>query len=124
MIIALFGESCTGKSTLAKAWKKPLGARVYSGKDYVRLAKNEAGAKDIFREIMRKGEENILCVISKNEQLASTLGRHAGEKARHVRSGAPRPAPGQRGADHRGSLCGPPRAGGEPPRRMLNTNMK
>lgn len=39
MVIALIGESCTGKSTLAGMLKEKLGALVFSGKDYLRLAK-------------------------------------------------------------------------------------
>lgn len=33
MLITIFGESCTGKSTLADALKERTGAQVYSGKD-------------------------------------------------------------------------------------------
>ena len=36
MVIAIFGESCTGKSTLARALKERLGGEVYTGKDYLR----------------------------------------------------------------------------------------
>lgn len=39
MVIAIFGESCTGKSTLARALKERLGGEVYTGKDYLRMAK-------------------------------------------------------------------------------------
>lgn len=48
MLIAIFGESCTGKSTLASLLKDKLNAEVYTGKDYLRLAKNEAVARDLF----------------------------------------------------------------------------
>ncbi len=41
MVIAIFGESCTGKTTLAERLKHALNAEVYAGKDYLRLAKNE-----------------------------------------------------------------------------------
>lgn len=48
MVIAIIGESCTGKSTLAERLQKRLNAQVFSGKDYLRLAKNEAIAKAMF----------------------------------------------------------------------------
>ena len=41
MVIGIFGESCTGKSTLAEKLKTQLDAEVYTGKDYLRLAKND-----------------------------------------------------------------------------------
>ena len=46
MVIGIFGESCTGKSTLAGKLKKSMDAQVYTGKDYLRLEKNEAGISD------------------------------------------------------------------------------
>lgn len=50
MVIGIIGESCTGKSTLSDKLKSLLGAEVYTGKDYLRLAKNEAIAKKLFRK--------------------------------------------------------------------------
>ena len=44
MLIGLIGESCTGKTTLANKIKDSLGAEIYSGKDYLRLSKNENDA--------------------------------------------------------------------------------
>lgn len=38
MVIALFGDSCTGKSTIAAALAPSLSAEVFSGKDYLKLA--------------------------------------------------------------------------------------
>ena len=72
MLIVIFGESCTGKSTLAQRLKERLGAEVYSGKDYLRLAKNEAQARSLFAEKLQgavKGE-NIIYVIAEKELLA------------------------------------------------------
>ena len=48
MLIGLIGESCTGKTTLANKIKDSLGAEIYSGKDYLRLSKNENDAKKLF----------------------------------------------------------------------------
>lgn len=41
MVIALMGDNCVGKSTIAECLKQKLNAEVFSGKDYLRLAKNE-----------------------------------------------------------------------------------
>lgn len=48
MDIGIIGESCTGKSTLADKLSALLDAEFYTGKDYLRLAKNEAIAKKLF----------------------------------------------------------------------------
>ena len=40
MVIGIFGESCTGKSTLAEELRRELDARVYTGRDYLRLARD------------------------------------------------------------------------------------
>lgn len=69
MVIALFGDSCTGKSTLAEELSGPLSAEIISGKDYLRLAKSEAMATALFKKKLG-GEENIIYVISEKEQLA------------------------------------------------------
>lgn len=74
MVIALIGESCTGKSTLANALKEQLGAEVYSGKDYLRLAKSEAESKQKFQALlsalMEPGAATLIYVISEKEHIA------------------------------------------------------
>ncbi len=72
MLIAIFGESCTGKSTLAKTLKASLGAEIYTGKDFLRLAKNEAIAAKLFQKKLENAEtgENIIYVIAEKEHLA------------------------------------------------------
>lgn len=55
MLITIFGESCTGKSTLADALKERTGAQVYSGKDYLRLAKSEGMGKSPVPEAAERG---------------------------------------------------------------------
>lgn len=72
MVIAIFGESCTGKSTLADLLKDRLGAEVFAGKDYLRLAKDEASAKKLFQEKLAAAVpgSDIVYVISEREQLA------------------------------------------------------
>lgn len=72
MVIGIFGESCTGKSTLADKLKEVLNAQVYTGKDYLRMEKNEAAAKQLFQEKLREAVsgETIIYVISEKEHLA------------------------------------------------------
>ena len=71
MVIGIFGESCTGKTTLADKLKESMKAQVYTGRDYLRLAKNEAAAKLAFQTKLREvtGGENIIYVISEKEHL-------------------------------------------------------
>lgn len=72
MLIAIIGESCVGKSTLAEALKKEIQAEVYTGRDYLRLAKNEAIAKKQFQTKLSGAVEgeNLIYVISEAEHLA------------------------------------------------------
>ena len=71
MVIGIFGESCTGKSTLADKLKESMNAQVYTGRDYLRLAKNEAAAKLAFQTKLCEAidGENIIYVISEKEHL-------------------------------------------------------
>lgn len=71
MMIAIIGESCTGKSTLAHMLKGKLDAQVFSGKDYLRLAKNEAIAKKLFQKNLKEAVtgEHILYVITEIQHL-------------------------------------------------------
>lgn len=71
MVIGIFGESCTGKSTLAGKLKERIGAQIYTGKDYLRLEKNEAAAKQSFQTKLRAAVSgaNIVYVISEKEHL-------------------------------------------------------
>ena len=73
MLIVIFGESCTGKSTLAEALKARTGAAVYSGKDYLRLAKSESMAKALFQKQLKQaaaGEDGLIYVIAEPELLS------------------------------------------------------
>ncbi len=72
MLIAIIGESCTGKSTLAEKLKEKLGAEVYSGKDYLRFAKSESEAKARFREKLTEAVtgSHVIYVIAEKEHLA------------------------------------------------------
>ena len=72
MLIAIFGESCTGKSTLAGMLKERLGGEIWTGKDYLRLAKDEAGAKKLFTEKLREAVTGgpLIYVIAEKEHLS------------------------------------------------------
>jgi cytidylate kinase len=72
MVIGIFGESCTGKSAIADEISRMVKATVFSGKDYIRLAKNEADAEKQFFELLKNNEatnELYLYVISEKEHL-------------------------------------------------------
>lgn len=72
MVIGIFGESCTGKSTLAQKFAALIPCDIFTGKDYLRLAKNESISKELFREKLNSAVngENIIYVISEAEQIA------------------------------------------------------
>ena len=72
MVIAIFGESCTGKSTLAERIADSLNCEIFTGKDWLRLAKNENIAKVMFRKKLASAVsgENIIYVIAEKEHLS------------------------------------------------------
>ena len=71
MVIGIFGESCTGKSTLAEKIAASFSCEIYTGKDYLRLAKNENIAKVMFQKKLAAAVngENVIYVISEKEHL-------------------------------------------------------
>jgi len=69
-VLAVFGESCTGKSTLAQMLAQETGAAVYTGKDYLRLARNEQEARARFRALLQETGTPLIYVISEPEHLA------------------------------------------------------
>ena len=72
MVIGIFGESCTGKSTLAERIAASFPCEVFSGKDFLRLAKNENIAKALFQKKLTAAVngENLIYVISETEHLS------------------------------------------------------
>ena len=72
MVIGIFGESCTGKSTLANRIAAQLPCEMFTGKDYLRLAKSESIAKAMFKNKLNEAQEgaHILYVISEKEHLS------------------------------------------------------
>ena len=71
MVIGIFGESCTGKSTLAEKIAASFSCEVFTGKDYLRQAKNENIAKVMFQKKLTAAltGESIIYVISEKEHL-------------------------------------------------------
>ena len=71
MVIGIFGESCTGKSTLAQKIAACIPCEVFTGKDWLRLAKNESIAKAMFQKKLAAAVngEHILYVIAEKEHL-------------------------------------------------------
>ena len=53
MVIALIGESCTGKSSIAEALRAQTGAELITGKEYLKMAKTPVEAETRFREHLR-----------------------------------------------------------------------
>lgn len=71
MVIGIIGESCTGKSTLADMLVRRIGGQIITGKDYLRLAKNESIAKAMFQKKLEAAltGDHIIYVISEKEHL-------------------------------------------------------
>lgn len=71
MLIAIIGENCVGKSTLASEINKKINARIYSGKDYLRLEKNPSVALEKFKSILKESVtgDNIIYLITEKEHL-------------------------------------------------------
>ena len=72
MLIAIIGENCVGKSTLATRLNEILQGKIYSGKDYLRLEKNPARAENTFKALLNDAVtgENIIYLITEKEHLA------------------------------------------------------
>lgn len=72
MLFVFMGPSCSGKSTAGEIVGKRTGAKIYSGKDYLRLSKAEGDAWRIFHEKMEEaskpdGEESLIFVRTEKE---------------------------------------------------------
>ncbi len=86
MLLIFFGPSCSGKSSVADIIANRSGAAVYTGKDYLRLAKNEQEAWKKFTSLLVKaanvrslGPESVIHVITeaallqKNDHLTGNI---------------------------------------------------
>lgn len=72
MLIAIIGENCVGKSTLANKINEKLNAKIYSGKDYLRLEKSPSLAEASFKMKLSSAVdgENVIYIITEKEHLA------------------------------------------------------
>ena len=71
MLIAIIGENCVGKSTLANKISEKISARIYSGKDYLRLEKNPSMALEHFKTMLKASVtgDNIIYLITEKEHI-------------------------------------------------------
>ncbi|MBQ2908581.1 MAG: hypothetical protein IJE56_01360 [Clostridia bacterium] len=71
MLIAIIGENCAGKTTLANAINKSLNAKVFAGKDYLRLAKNPAVSEQEFIKLLSAAVsgDNLIYIITERTHL-------------------------------------------------------
>lgn len=76
MLYIFMGQSCTGKSTIANKVKELTGAEIYTGKDYLRMAKDENQAWKLFYEKLlnsatkeESSRQTIIYIITEKAQL-------------------------------------------------------
>ena len=71
MLVAIIGENCVGKSTLANKLNEKLKAKIYSGKDYLRLEKNPSAALEAFKAVLKQSitGNNVIYLITEQEHL-------------------------------------------------------
>lgn len=73
------GQSCTGKSTIAAKMKEYTNAEVFTGKDYLRMAKDESQAWNLFYEKLssaaykESSRETIIYLITEHSQLEKIM---------------------------------------------------
>ena len=72
MLVAIIGENCVGKSTLADSISKTINSRIFTGKDYLRLKKNPSEALECFKTMLKESVEgeNIIYLITEQDHLA------------------------------------------------------
>lgn len=74
MVIGIIGESCVGKTKFSSQLCDHLSATVYTGKDFLRLAKNENEAKHTFQDKLEQAAaskvEHIIYLISEREHIS------------------------------------------------------
>ena len=71
MLIAIIGENCVGKSTLAESICREIGGKIFNGKDFLRLEGNPDNAKATFKAILSSAVDgdNLIYVITEREHL-------------------------------------------------------
>jgi adenylate kinase family enzyme len=80
MLLLFIGPSCSGKSSVAKKIAERTSCKVWSGKDYFRLAKNQDEAWKIFLNMLRDSssdttlsDKSIIFLISNPIELRNDL---------------------------------------------------
>ncbi|WP_035294801.1 hypothetical protein [Clostridium sp. KNHs214] len=83
MLYVFMGSSCSGKSSVAKELKKFIDVEFYTGKDYLRMSKNEYDAWKIFSEKLEEASNNmnlnsqsIVYIISERDDVSKIKGLH------------------------------------------------
>lgn len=79
MLIALIGGNCSRKSTMAERLQIQRQATVFVGKDYLRMAKNEKEAAELFRQRLATIKERMHGHLP--EPVSRMLERHHGKFA-------------------------------------------
>ena len=72
MLIAIIGENCVGKSTLASKINETIKGKIYSGKDFLRLEKSPAVAEQKFKILLKEATkgDNVIYIITEKEHLS------------------------------------------------------
>lgn len=83
MLIALIGGNCSGKSTMVERLQTQRQATVFVGKDYLRMAKNEKEAAELFRQRLATIKERFAQRMHGHlpEPVSRMLERHHGKFA-------------------------------------------
>lgn len=72
MLIAIIGENCVGKSTLANKINQKFNGKIFSGKDYLRLEKSPTLAQEKFKLLLNDAVngDNLIYIITEKEHLS------------------------------------------------------
>lgn len=93
MLYIFMGQSCTGKSTAAEKLKERTGAEIFSGKDYLRMAKNEDEAWRLFFDKLSKAAsssnssgESVIYLVAEITQLDRIIDLKGARKVKFTAS--------------------------------------
>lgn len=65
MVIAVIGESCTGKTSIANELATMMPIEIFAGKDYLRMAKNPNAAAELFQKYLaqKQNESDVIVFL-------------------------------------------------------------
>lgn len=93
MLYIFMGQSCTGKSTAAEKLKEQTGAEIFSGKDYLRMAKNEDEAWRLFFDKLSEAAsgsnasgESVIYLLAEISQLDRIIDLQGARKVKFTAS--------------------------------------